>query len=377
MSGLARLICFVLSSIPRELRPPLTLFESKVSTSSKTGNRTIIFLIGQRMIKYRRMRFRKMKFLEYTPLDSINLFLNHLNLGESTIKGHLEAFSCKQTGTDRKLSFSLEQEILDYLEQSSDNDSPSSVEYLTSRSSRKTLIYLVLTLSHIYPDYDFSLPHVEATWQPAENLFFPELGVLSSVQCELICISERKTGIVSGKYLTTISLKRLEYVPLLVSAFDDTKVMVIAVLLNIVAAEFLMYLNNTGGDNGGGCEGNKVVYGGFVMLAPAVGKGASVVSPEWATENAGSSLFDSMTNVIDEVVKLNECEIYSYNPDFDGNPFLEKGSIWSFNLFFYNRKLKCIVSFRCCCVSNLIAEDFGVNEMIEDEEEDFLIGMDM
>ncbi|XP_042428429.1 repressor of RNA polymerase III transcription MAF1 homolog isoform X2 [Zingiber officinale] len=224
-----------------------------------------------------------MKFLEYTPLDSINLFLNHLNLGESTIKGHLEAFSCKQTGTDRKLSFSLEQEILDYLEQSSDNDSPSSVEYLTSRSSRKTLIYLVLTLSHIYPDYDFSAVR--------SHLYFREEDWDSFRQI-----------------------------------FDN-------------------------------------------YLFEAV--------REWATENAGSSLFDSMTNVIDEVVKLNECEIYSYNPDFDGNPFLEKGSIWSFNLFFYNRKLKCIVSFRCCCVSNLIAEDFGVNEMIEDEEEDFLIGMDM
>ncbi|KAG6481268.1 hypothetical protein ZIOFF_057864 [Zingiber officinale] len=285
-----------------------------------------------------------MKFLEYTPLDSINLFLNHLNLGESTIKGHLEAFSCKQTGTDRKLSFSLEQEILDYLEQSSDNDSPSSVEYLTSRSSRKTLIYLVLTLSHIYPDYDFSavrshLYFREEDWdsfrQIFDNYLFEAVRVCSST-CQCLSIYEN-------------------YVSIFVSKVDDTKVMVIAVLLNIVAAEFLMYLNNTGGDNGGGCEGNK----------------------EWATENAGSSLFDSMTNVIDEVVKLNECEIYSYNPDFDGNPFLEKGSIWSFNLFFYNRKLKCIVSFRCCCVSNLIAEDFGVNEMIEDEEEDFLIGMDM
>ncbi|XP_074576817.1 uncharacterized protein LOC141833301 isoform X2 [Curcuma longa] len=229
------------------------------------------------------VRFRKMKFLEYTPLDSINLFLNHLNLGESTIKGHLEAFSCKQTGTDRKLSFSLEQEILDYLEQSSDNDSPSSVEYLTSRSSRKTLIYLVLTLSHIYPDYDFSAVR--------SHLYFRE---------------------------------------------EDW-------------------------------DSFRQIFDNYLFEA----------AREWATENAGSSLFDSMTNVIDEVVKLNECEIYSYNPDFDGNPFSEKGSIWSFNFFFYNRKLKCIVSFRCCCVSNLTPEDFGVNEMIEDEEEDFLIGMDM
>nr|KJB48250.1 hypothetical protein B456_008G060200 [Gossypium raimondii] len=97
-----------------------------------------------------------MKFLEYTPLDRINDFLSELNLGERTIKGRLEAYSCKHTGTDKKLSLSLENEILDYLGKSSDTDSSSPVEFLLSRSSRKTLIYLVLTLYHMYPDYDFS-----------------------------------------------------------------------------------------------------------------------------------------------------------------------------------------------------------------------------
>ena len=120
--------------------------------------------------------------------------------------------------------------------------------------------------------------------------------------------------------------------------------------------------------------------------------------------NGGSSLLESLSKAIDEVnisnttrgfrnqlllysydvlnllmqvVKLGECEIYSYNPDFDGDPFLEKGAMydshalclllviisklrcsndkrmscrWSFNFFFYNRKLKRIVSFRCCCL---------------------------
>nr|XP_010938093.1 repressor of RNA polymerase III transcription maf1 isoform X4 [Elaeis guineensis] len=108
-----------------------------------------------------------MKFLEYTPLDSINLFLDHLNLGESTIKGNLEAFSCKHTGTDRKLSLSLEHEILDYLGQSSDSDPSSPVEYLSSRSSRRTLIYLVLTLSHMYPDYDFR----EEEWETFKQIY--------------------------------------------------------------------------------------------------------------------------------------------------------------------------------------------------------------
>ncbi|KAK8956008.1 hypothetical protein KSP40_PGU005356 [Platanthera guangdongensis] len=46
--------------------------------------------------------------------------------------------------------------ILDYLSQSADSDPSSPAEYLSTRSSRRTLIYLVLTLGHIYPDYDFS-----------------------------------------------------------------------------------------------------------------------------------------------------------------------------------------------------------------------------
>ena len=70
---------------------------------------------------------------------------------------------------------------------------------------------------------------------------------------------------------------------------------------------------------------------------------------DWALENDGSSLLDDMTKALDEVgpkillnpssenyspmwsqlqvMKLNECEIYGYNPDFDGDPFLEKGAM--------------------------------------------------
>ncbi|KAG0521327.1 hypothetical protein BDA96_08G150800 [Sorghum bicolor] len=52
-----------------------------------------------------------MKFLEYTPFDSINLFLEQLNLGDCTMRVNLEAFSCKHTATDRRLSISLEHEV--------------------------------------------------------------------------------------------------------------------------------------------------------------------------------------------------------------------------------------------------------------------------
>ncbi|XP_039135590.1 repressor of RNA polymerase III transcription MAF1 homolog [Dioscorea cayenensis subsp. rotundata] len=225
-----------------------------------------------------------MKFLEYSSLDSINLFLSNLNLGESTIKGCLEAYSCKHTGTDRKLSLSLEQEMLDYLGQSAESNSASPVEYLSCRSSRKTLIYLVLTLSHMYPDYDFSAVRA--------HLFFKE------------------------------------------EEWDSFKQIVDDYMFE--------------------------------------------ASQEWALANSGAFLLETMSKAIDEVVKLGECEIYSYNPDSEEDPYFEKGAIWSSNFFFYNRKLKRMVSFRCSCVSNVVTDDFLGDEVAShNDEDDIFIDMDM
>nr|AKF43422.1 transcription regulator [Pelargonium echinatum] len=223
-----------------------------------------------------------MKFLEYTPLERLNDFLSHVNFGERTIKGCLEAYSCKHTGTDKKLSLSLEHEILDYLGKSSDTDSSSPAEYLLSRSSRKTLIYLVLTLYHLYPDYDFSL--VKA------HQFFTE------------------------------------------ESWDSFK----------------------------------QIFETYMLEA----------SKEWIEANGGNSLLEALFKALDEVVRLSECDIYSYNPDCDVDPFLEKGSIWSFNFFFYNRKLKRVVSFRFCCISNLMADGF-LDDMCYEDDGEIFDGMDM
>ncbi|XP_026408333.1 repressor of RNA polymerase III transcription MAF1 homolog [Papaver somniferum] len=226
-----------------------------------------------------------MKYLEFTNLDRINQFLNYVSFGEYCIKGSLEAYSCKHTGTDKKLSFSLDQEILDYLGQSADSDPPSPASILSSRSSRKTLIYLVLTLGHMYPDYDFSA--VQA------HRFFREE--------------------------------------------DWTSV--------------------------------KQTYDTYMFE----------VAKEWAAASGGSDLLESLYKSLDEVVKLGECEIYCYSPepDSDGDPFLERGAIWSFNFFFYNRKIKRVISFRCCCLSNLAAEGFLMDESRDDEDGYIFSNMDM
>ncbi|TMX02871.1 repressor of RNA polymerase III transcription MAF1 homolog [Solanum pennellii] len=224
-----------------------------------------------------------MKYLEYTPLDRINDFLSHVNLGERTIKGCLEAYSCKHTGTDKKLSLSLENEIFDYLGKSSDADSSSPVEYLMCRSSRKTLIYLLLSLYHMYPDYDFSAVNA--------HQFFTE------------------------------------------ESWDSFK----------------------------------QIFDVYMFEA----------SKEWLDANEGSALLETLYKALDEVVKVAECEIYTYNPEADADPFLEKGAIWSYHFFFYNRRLKRVVSFRFSCVSNLVSEGHLLDDSSFDEDGEIFDGMDM
>jgi hypothetical protein len=48
---------------------------------------------------------------------------------------------------------------------------------------------------------------------------------------------------------------------------------------------------------------------------------------------------------------LKDCDIYSYNPDLTSDPFGEDGSLWSFNYFFYDKKMKRIVPFTCRALS--------------------------
>ena len=57
----------------------------------------------------------------------------------------------------------------------------------------------------------------------------------------------------------------------------------------------------------------------------------------------------NMWTCIDDAILLDDCEIYSYIPDLDANPFSDglTSCLWSFNYLFWNKKLKRILLFYC------------------------------
>ena len=222
-----------------------------------------------------------MKFLECPSLDRLNDFFGDLNLGERTIRGCLEAYTCKHAGTDKKLSISLENEMLELIEKSSSPDSPPPDDMLLTRSSRGTLIYLFLPC--------------------------------------ITCI-RTMTSVKAHQFFTEES-------------WDNFK----------------------------------LIFDTYMFEA----------SKEWDETVGDVSLLDTLYMALDEVVKLGDCEIYGYVPDSEADPLVEKGAIWSFNFLFYNRKLKRIVTFRFSCFSNLVADGFLMDGVLNEDDDEIFADMDI
>lgn len=67
-------------------------------------------------------------------------------------------------------------------------------------------------------------------------------------------------------------------------------------------------------------------------------------------EAYNSTFLEEMWIAIEQAVELKDCEIYSYIPDMEEDPFSE-GNLWTFNFFFFNKGLKRILYFTCIATS--------------------------
>uniref|UniRef100_A0A0M3HW72 Repressor of RNA polymerase III transcription MAF1 n=1 Tax=Ascaris lumbricoides TaxID=6252 RepID=A0A0M3HW72_ASCLU len=66
-----------------------------------------------------------------------------------------------------------------------------------------------------------------------------------------------------------------------------------------------------------------------------------------ATVSNYNEIKEALWREIDEVIKVNDCKIYSYQTEYSGDPFSEDGVMWSFSYFFSNKSLKRILFMSC------------------------------
>lgn len=97
--------------------------------------------------------------------------------------------------------------------------------------------------------------------------------------------------------------------------------------------------------------------------------------------NLSTSLGDEYTDVgdrlwkgIDEEIVVEECEIYSYNPSSESDPFMEDDCLWSFNYFFYNKHLKRVLFMKfhasALMTSHMMTSELLIDQSAVEEEED-------
>lgn len=89
-----------------------------------------------------------------------------------------------------------------------------------------------------------------------------------------------------------------------------------------------------------------------------------------AANSLYSKIHDKLWITLNKEINLMHTDIYSYNPDLGSDPFGEEGSLWSFNYFFFNKKLKRIVLFTCRALSPFSQEfyesGYGSAENLEE-----------
>ncbi|PIA14279.1 Maf1-domain-containing protein [Coemansia reversa NRRL 1564] len=86
-------------------------------------------------------------------------------------------------------------------------------------------------------------------------------------------------------------------------------------------------------------------------------------SPDYAMKSVNTTLLNvgcpatlrasRMWDCIDDVINIDKCDVYSYAPEAESDPYEDEAPVWSFNYFFFNKNLKRIVFFTCRCISNL------------------------
>jgi len=94
-------------------------------------------------------------------------------------------------------------------------------------------------------------------------------------------------------------------------------------------------------------------------------------------ENYATDIAPKVWGPLDTELGLKDCDIYSYAPDIDSDPYSEEGeapAIWSFHYFFYNKKLRRILYFTCRAVSKICVDSVDrLSSEQYDEEGPWLI----
>ncbi|WFC95288.1 hypothetical protein MBRA1_001935 [Malassezia brasiliensis] len=210
-----------------------------------------------------------MKYLEYPELEVLSRALT-FEMSECKVFTRLEAYSCKAVNKEKRLFKNLESSYL--LSASSsppgylDEALASPFGRLDQPSARKTLFLLIATLNGAFPDHDFS------DVNPGD--FIREASPTMVLNSLTSTLQSLKSGIVSPNSLGSLS-----------HSLDDP-----------------------------------VLPARSPMGSDTRSHAASSSHPLAASGSNARSANVSLSAVLDDIINITDCEVYSFHPDMDSDP---------------------------------------------------------
>jgi len=249
-----------------------------------------------------------MKYMEVPELAMLSRMLTH-NSNECSVHTRLEAYSCKAITKDKRMHRHLEHNY--HVEELATSGSPPHMHHereqevtafgtMDNYSSRKTLYLLIGTLNHAFPDHDFSNLRPDNFSREASGA--PVLNALSTT----LLNQSPGTGAATARSY---------------SAYPPT------------SSDF------------------------FPSSLPTSSSPPSHKSGLWSAPQIVSGTHPTLYKLLDEVIKLDECEVYTYTPDMSSDPHAtdsddDDADAWDSDE-----------------TSSFESQDDGVFEMFDDDDE--------
>lgn len=232
-----------------------------------------------------------MKYMEVPELAALSRRLHH-HSAECAVHTRVEAYSCKSINKDKKLFASLEHSYLEDIAATS-RSLPSDMTHaddatpfgsLASPSARKTLYLLIATLNVAFPDYSFSTLRPDSFVREPSGAHI--LGALSSA---LVSQSARPNSLGLSPPRSYASYPHP----------PSTESSVVSSSPSFRHYPFLhkSLLNNNNNNSS-----------------------TTTTTTTTIQPDVYSSVHPTLYKTLDDVVKLSECEVFSYSPDLNSDP---------------------------------------------------------
>ncbi|KAI5281532.1 RNA polymerase III-inhibiting protein maf1, partial [Ascosphaera aggregata] len=282
-----------------------------------------------------------MKFLPLQTFDEITSALN-FDTSDCHVVGGCDLYTTKAAGPDKKLyktiENGLESQYESLLRLSASLSPPhattaaeslnlarsSPFGSMSEHSSRRTYAYLIATLNASHPDYDFSHLLRPSDFKREKSL----KRVINTIDSTLFNLRPNMARDVTlpAPYVMSSSLNNPSQHRQHAGAGTGTRLSPPGTGAS-PAASVPVTSSSVPHQNAAAGE--------LTAAAPAAtAASAPTTSYSWGPR---------MWKLIDDQMTLNECSIYSYNPEedpYEGDEGEEDGAIWSLKYFFFNKQRK-------------------------------------